>query len=181
MFTRWIKYRKNLRKENKLLYFFLECIEIYLLYIFIIQFFCNTKVVSGSMEPTIMTNDYLFGNKVIFHLREPHRGDIVIFKSPLGGTEPFVKRLIGLPGDKLKMNNGIIYVNGKTLIFPGININRDDDSFDTKMIPSGNYFMMGDNRGDSLDSRAWGYITKKTMIGTAVFVYRPLSRMQILQ
>jgi signal peptidase I len=153
------------------------------------------RIPSSSMEPTLHCarpgpgcearfSDRVLANRFIYHFRSPHRGDIIVFKTPplaeercgAGGT--FVKRLIGLPGETWQEKDGFIYINGKKLIEPYIKPDRRDTgtSYGTRKIPQGMYFMMGDNRSQSCDSREWGAVPRKNLIGPVFFVYWPPNR-----
>jgi signal peptidase I len=153
------------------------------------------RIPSSSMEPTLHCarpasgcearfSDRVLANRFIYHFRSPHRGDIIVFKTPPlaaqrcgeGGT--FVKRLIALPGETWQEKNGIIYIDGKKLIEPYIQRDRRDTgtSYPARVIPAGMYFMMGDNRAQSCDSREWGTVPRKNLIGKVFFVYWPPNR-----
>jgi signal peptidase I len=153
------------------------------------------RIPSSSMEPTLHCarpgsgcesrfSDRVLANRFIYHFRQPHRGDIIVFKTPplakqrcgAGGT--FVKRLIALPGETWEEKNGFIFINGKKLIEPYVKPDRRDTgtSYPTRKIPAGTYFMMGDNRTQSCDSREWGPVPRKNLIGEVFFVYWPPNR-----
>ena len=153
------------------------------------------RIPSSSMEPTLHCarpgsgcearfSDRVLANRFIYHFRKPHRGDIIVFKTPpqaaqrcgAGGT--FVKRLIGLPGETWEERNGFVYINGKKLIEPYIKPDRRDTatSYPPRKIPDGMYFMMGDNRTQSCDSREWGPVPRKNLIGEVFAVYWPPNR-----
>jgi signal peptidase I len=153
------------------------------------------RIPSSSMEPTLHCarpgsgcearfSDRVLANRFIYHFRKPHRGDIIVFKTPpqavqrcgAGGT--FVKRLIALPGETWEERNGYIYINGKKLIEPYIKRDRRDTatSYPARKIPQGMYFMMGDNRTQSCDSREWGPVPRKNLIGEVFAVYWPPNR-----
>jgi signal peptidase I len=153
------------------------------------------RIPSSSMEPTLHCarpgsgcearfSDRVLANRFIYHFRRPHRGDIIVFKTPpqavqrcgAGGT--FVKRLIGLPGETWEERNGFVYIDGKKLIEPYIKPDRRDiaTSYPARKIPPGNYFMMGDNRTQSCDSREWGPVPRKNLIGEVFAVYWPPNR-----
>jgi signal peptidase I len=126
----------------------------------------------------------VLANRFIYHFRKPHRGDIIVFKTPplakekcgAGGT--FVKRLIALPGETWEEKNGFIYINGKKLIEPYIKSDRRDTgtSYPPRKISDGMYFMMGDNRTQSCDSREWGAVPRTNLIGEVFAVYWPPNR-----
>jgi signal peptidase I len=153
------------------------------------------RIPSSSMEPTLHCarpqpgcearfSDRVLANRFIYHFRKPHRGDIIVFKTPplakqkcgAGGT--FVKRLIALPGETWEEKNGFIYIDGKKLIEPYIKSGRRDagTSYPPRKIPDGMYFMMGDNRTQSCDSREWGPVPRGNLIGEVFAVYWPPNR-----
>ncbi len=153
------------------------------------------RIPSSSMEPTLHCarpgsgcesrfSDRVLANRFIYHFRKPHRGDIIVFKTPplakqrcgAGGT--FVKRLIALPGETWEEKNGFIFIDGKKLLEPYVKPDRRDTgtSFPIRKIPSGMYFMMGDNRTQSCDSREWGPVPRKNLIGEVFAVYWPPNR-----
>jgi signal peptidase I len=155
------------------------------------------RIPSSSMEPTLHCakeqvgcearfSDRVLANRFIYHFREPRRGEIVVFKTPpraraqcgAGGT--FVKRLIGLPGDRWREENGVIYINGKRLDEPYIEADRrDPDTLPERTIPEDGYLMLGDNRTQSCDSRRWGYVPRKNLIGPVFAVYWPPKRIDL--
>jgi signal peptidase I len=153
------------------------------------------RIPSSSMEPTLHCarpgsgcearfSDRVLANRFIYHFRKPHRGDIIVFKTPplakqrcgAGGT--FVKRLVALPGETWEEKNGFIYIDGKKLIEPYVKSGRRDTgtSYPPRKIPPGTYFMMGDNRTQSCDSREWGPVPRKNLIGEVFAVYWPPNR-----
>jgi signal peptidase I len=155
------------------------------------------RIPSSSMEPTLhcaepgdgcaaQFSDRVLANRFIYHFKEPERGDIVVFETPpearsrcgAGGT--FVKRLIGLPGERIAQREGVVYVDGKRLDEPYLDPGqRDDMTFPERRIASDRYFMMGDNRGQSCDSRVWGAIPEDNIIGEVFAVYWPPQRIGI--
>ena len=153
------------------------------------------RIPSSSMEPELHCarpapgcearySDRVLANRFIYHFRDPKRGEIIVFKTPPeaqlrcgeGGT--FVKRLIGLPGDRISERDGIVYINGTRLDEPYITpAQRDHDPPRSWVrVPAGDYFFMGDNRGASCDSRVWGPVPRKNLIGEVFFVYWPPNR-----
>lgn len=128
--------------------------------------------------------DRVLVNRFIFSFRSPHRGEIVVFKPPRVAsqmcsdlnTSVLVKRLIGLPGDELVEKRGFIYVNGKKLDEPYIKPDRRDTLNGFWRIGKGEYFFMGDNRKASCDSREWGTVSRKNLIGPVFMIYWPPER-----
>jgi len=153
------------------------------------------RIPSSSMEPTLHCarpaqgcearfSDRVLANRFIYHFRDPKRGEIIVFKTP--GPNPvcndghpgetFVKRLIGLPGETVSEKNGYIFINGHPLEEPYVQAERRDHMSGTWKVPPGDYFFMGDNRNQSCDSRTWGPVPRKNLIGEVFFVYWPPNR-----
>ena len=180
---------------------------------FVIQPF---RVPTGSLEPTVLPGDFIAVNQYAYGLRlpvlhtkiydigEPKRGDIVVFHYPPDPSVNYVKRVVGMPGDKIDYINKVLYINGKKMkqktIGPNIDIEpetpipvieKEEDLFGVKhrifitpnrnegvnsnfydiKVPKGHYFMLGDNRDNSLDSRVWGFVPEKNLIGKAFYVW----------
>ena len=145
--------------------------------LFIMQGFC----VSGAcMQPHLFTGERVLANKMAYHLGEPKRGEIVIFNYPKDLTQIYVKRIIGLPGETVAIRNGGVFINGRRLAEPYKTYTAHGDMA-SRTIPSGEYFVMGDNRDVSDDSRYWGDLPRTDIIGEAVACYWPPSHCQILK
>ena len=148
---------------------------------FIVQ---SSLVFSGSMIPTLKSAtqtsfaDRLIVNKLVYHFNQPERGDIVLFNSPYNDGKQYVKRLIGLPGETVESRRGMVYINNKLLVIPGVTIRRDYATLSKQVIPEKNFFMLGDNRPNSADSRVWGFVPEDELIGEALFIYWPISRIR---
>jgi signal peptidase I len=141
---------------------------------------------SESMYPTLHTGDRLVVEKVSYRFHPPTTGDIVVFQSPeelqrrgYPQDQAFIKRVIGLPGDIIGIANGTVYRNGQPLKEEYI-AEPPNQPFPPVKIPVGKYFVMGDNRNDSNDSRYWGFLPQKNIIGRAVFRFWPFNRLGLI-
>ncbi len=130
------------------------------------------KVESISMQPNLYAGDYVIVNKLAYKLGLPKRGDIVVFRYPPDPTQvPYIKRVIGLPGDKVSVADGKVYVNGVALYEPYLTVTtRGSGDWE---VPANSLFVMGDNRNNSSDSRAWGMVPMQNVIGRGEVVYWP--------
>jgi signal peptidase I len=144
-------------------------------YIFGIKHVKFLKVISSSMEPTLNVGDMVISVKV----DEIKRKDIVALLSPKRGKEILVKRVIGLPGEKIKIENGYVYINGEKLEEPYIK-EKPEYLYEEIKIPEGFYFLLGDNRNESEDSTEWGPIEKKLIIGKVLVKYYPFKKFKLL-
>jgi signal peptidase I len=134
----------------------------------------NASVPSGSMENTIMTGDRIIANRLYYKVENPQRGDIVVFKFPDDESKLYVKRIIGLPGETVLVKNGSVYINDKKLDEPYLNV-ITEGNFGPFYVPEGKYFMLGDNRNNSLDLRYWEnkFVDRDKIQGKAVIDYFP--------
>lgn len=142
---------------------------------------------SGSMERTLLVGDHLLMSRFGYdagvpftgwHLRlwrEPHRQQVVIFRAPLPGAPDYIKRIIGLPGDTLEIRGGVVWVNGQPLAEPYLSEPPDPrENFAAVKVPPERYFVMGDNRENSYDSRFWGFVPRPAIVGTPLVIYMSL-------
>ena len=134
----------------------------------------NATGPSSSMETTIMAHDRIIGNRLTYRFKDPARGDIIIFKNPDDESVLYIKRLIGLPGDVVEVYDNTVFINGEALDEPYLNVETLGE-FGPYYVPDGAYFMMGDNRNDSADSRYWNntFLYRDGIVGKAVFRYWP--------
>jgi len=167
-YSYWVGYNIYLRENNKFMYVVVLLLEIFIIFLFIHCFiFQTSKAITDTMIPTLKINDRLLVNKLVYRFREPKRNEIVVFRSPMGDSIDCIRRVVGVPGDILKLNNGVFYVNDKALCVVG-----KCNNFSVK-IPSGKYYMCGDNLYNIADSRVWGYINRDKVFGKVVFVFWP--------
>ena len=128
----------------------------------------NAEIPSGSMENTIMTGDRVFGNRLSYTFSEPERFDIIIFRYPDDESQLFIKRIIGLPGETVEIHNGQIFIDGSAAPLEDVETKEFmHGSFGPYTVPDNCYFVMGDNRNNSKDSRYWEhtFVTKDEIIG----------------
>ena len=136
---------------------------------------------SGSMIPTLQINDRVLVNKFIYRFTEPERGDIVVFESVDNSDEDLIKRVIGLPGDEIAVRGGKLFVNGEPQKEPYTNQKLPDTtSFAQTTVPEGHVFVMGDNRGNSQDSRVFGPLPRENIEGEAFLRFWPPGRIGLL-
>lgn len=137
------------------------------------------KIRGSSMEPNYHDSEYLLTDKLTYRFKEPERGDVVVFTPPVAPDEEYIKRIIGLPGETISIKDGKYFINGQKLIE-----NYIPDDIYTKgnmflqndkdvVVPENSYFLSGDNREASSDSRYWGFVTKDKITGKAWFIYWP--------
>ena len=146
---------------------------------FVVQTF---YIPSASMEPTLMIGDRILVDKLSYHLHSVHRGDMVVFGKPPGenaGPEvkDLVKRVIGLPGERISSSGGQVVINGKPLKEPWLVHGTITTSITPQTVPANEYFVMGDNRSDSQDSRYFGPIPRSLIVGRVVVRIWPLSKL----
>ena len=178
--------------KKKILRIFLDLLEtlaislaiFFVVYIFFVQ---PHRVDGSSMHPNLKDGEYLLSDKISYHFNEPKRGDVVIFHAPRVACYTFsecdfIKRIIGLPGETVELRDGVFYINGEVL--PESYLGDDVQTFASgvndalapgQVIVLGEkeYIVVGDNRGDSSDSRSWGAIRREVIVGKAFFAYWP--------
>ncbi len=130
------------------------------------------RIPTGSMAPTLAPGDHILSNQLFFSDHNPAAGDVVIFKSPQDVKTDFIKRIVGIPGDTVEMRNGLVTVNGRPPAGPRSGGSAaDTGAFGPVRVPSDSYFVMGDNRAHSKDSRQFGPVPRHLIRGKPVFVY----------
>lgn len=144
------------------------------------------KIPTGSMRPTLIEGDRLMVNKLIYRFKEPQAGDIIVFRYPEDPRRAFIKRLVAKPGQAVELKDGKIYIDGEVLDEPDIfsqfyYYNRAGFGAGKIVVPKDSYYVLGDNSASSRDSRYWGFVPKKFLLGKALFIYWPLDRIRILK
>jgi len=135
----------------------------------------NTVVEGQSMEPNLISGQRLLVNKLAYRLGEPARGDIVVIDSPRGTSEKLIKRIVGLPGETVELRGGRVYINGQLIeetYHPAVGMRP----YPPTIIPPGYYFLLGDNRDHSGDSRVWGSVPRDLIVGRALVSIWPPDR-----
>jgi signal peptidase I len=172
--------------------FFLDVLEVIVfavgIFFFVYLLIMRPHKIKGqSMMPNFPDGEFLLTEKVSYYLKPPQRGDVVVLAPPESvSPDEFIKRIIGLPGEKIAVDNGRVYINGSMLKEPYIagNIYTVNGDFLTEgreyTIPPGEYMVMGDNRPNSSDSRYWGPITKSEITGRAWIIYWPISQIGVV-
>ncbi len=152
----------------------LETILFTLVVYFLIRTFLfeNYRVVGHSMDPTLADGEFVAVNKLVYRLKDPQRGDIVVLREQGSGNRRLIKRIIGLPGERIEIKHGQVYINGHHLVEPYIQ-NPGRSNYAPTEIPEEHYFVMGDNRTNSSDSRSWGMLPRSHLIGKAMLTYWP--------
>jgi signal peptidase I len=148
--------------------------------ILIVFIYQPVKVEGTSMMPTLTDQERIFINKFTYHfgLGSIERGDMVVFWFPLDPSKSYIKRVIGVPGDTVYIDAGQVFVNGHALNEPYVPEDYHDRvSYEEHRIPADQYFVLGDHRSSSSDSRTWGFVKRDAIYGKAVFVYWPLKSM----
>jgi len=178
---------------RKIYYFFVDIIQTLLLaaavflvvYVFLFRPF---QVNGNSMHPNFYDKEYILTNIIVLRFKNPKLGDVIVFKSPADPEKDYIKRVIGIPGDSVLIKNGNVYINGKRLdespylnpsvkTYGGSFIKEDQ----AMVIALDEYFVLGDNRSSSSDSREWGFVPGKFIIGESFLVYWPPKSMGLIK
>jgi signal peptidase I len=148
---------------------------------FVLQAF---YIPSGSMERTLMISDRVLVNKLSYRVHDVHRGDIVVFERPVGEDDPrvhdLIKRVIALPGETVESRDGRILINGQALTEPYLRDANETTGVESTRIPANHYWVMGDNRTNSKDSRSFGAIPDRLIVGRAFVRLWPISHIHLL-
>jgi signal peptidase I len=157
----------------------LAVVIVFLMVVFLYQ---PVKVEGTSMQPELLDQERIFVNKFVYHFEEIHRGDIVVFWYPKDPSKSFIKRVLGVPGDLVLIRDGQVYINGQLVeeryVPRGY---QDADSYPPVRVREGHYYVLGDHRNASNDSRSWGLVPRKYIYGKAVFRYWPVEKAGFLE
>jgi signal peptidase I len=155
-----------------------------MVYLFLFQ---PHKVDGRSMHPNFYDREYILTDKITYQRQDPKRGDVIVFHAPPPYESDFIKRIIGMPGETIEISKGFVFINGRKLnevYLPG-NFMTSEKSFLREgvpyKIPTGYYIVLGDNRDFSSDSREWGPISQKAIVGKALIRYWPLNRVGLIE
>lgn len=141
-------------------------------------FYRPVKVEGTSMMPALNDQDGIFINQFVYNFSEVSRGDMIVFRFPGDTSKSYIKRVIGLPGDAVEILYGRVFVNGKEISEPYVPAEyRDAISIPPLRVPKDEYFVLGDHRSSSNDSRNWGTVPRRLIFGRAVFAYWPLTKL----
>jgi len=172
------------QQPSRLLSFLKELVETVVLalvlFLAINLLTARVRVDGPSMEPSYQHNNRVVVSKVSYWFGDIERGDVIVFPAPPNPDEDYIKRVIGLPGDMVKVENGSVFVNDQLIDEPYISAPPISNLRETR-VPAGMVFVMGDNRNVSSDSRSWGPLEIEDVIGKAVFVYWPLDKIRVVE
>ncbi len=174
---------KEESKRSGCLGFFIDTVETILLalvlFLAINALSARVRVENVSMKPTLNPGEFLLVNRVAYKLGQPSIGDIIVFHAPGVSDLDYIKRIVGLPGDEVRISNGTVFVNDQPLYEPYI---ADAPNYTGSwVVPEDQYFVLGDNRNNSSDSHLWGFVPKEDVVGRALLIYWPLSEITLLR
>jgi len=151
--------------------------------VFIVVFLIQPVKVEGtSMQPRLVDQERIFVNRFIYRFSDIQRGDVVVFWYPRDPSKSFIKRVLGRPGDTVEIRYGMVYVNGLKVEEPYLRPDfRDYDSYRKTVVPEDHFFVLGDHRNSSNDSRNWGFVPRHMIYGKAVFRYWPVARAGLVE
>jgi len=176
-------HKKRTDKKNSALGELLQSLIIAILLATVIRLFVMSPffIPSPSMVPTLQIGDRIIVSKMAYYFHPPQRGDVMVFKYPVDPSKDYVKRLIAVGGEVIALKNSKLYINGyevpENYLPPGLRFS----DYGPVRVPQGKYFMLGDNRNNSSDSRFWSFLPENLIIGKAVFVYWPLDRIGLVR
>jgi signal peptidase I len=157
-------------------------VSVLLAIVVIVFLYQPVKVEGTSMMPTLDDQERIFINKFVYRFENIDRGDTVVFWYPGDPSKSYIKRVIGIPGDRVEVDQGTVIINGQRMeedyVPPQF---RDSSTMAARAVPSDEYFVLGDHRSSSNDSRAWGMVPRRYIYGKAVFIYWPFDKMGLLR
>lgn len=174
-----------MKSLRKIVAFFLDILQTVVVAaaIFVVAYlflFQPHQVIGNSMDPNFTDKEYILTDKVTYRFRPPQRGEVIIFKAPPDPEKEYIKRIIGLPGERIKISQDAVFINGQkleeaylapnTFLAPGSFLREGGET----TLPENNYFVLGDNRSHSSDSREWGFVPHDSIIGKAFLRYWPI-------
>ncbi len=170
-----VRYRKKKLAKEIFSYVQILAIAVLIAYIVIFHIIVNSTVPTGSMADTIMPGDRIVGLRIAYLFSEPDYGDIIIFRLPDNEEETYIKRIIGVPGDRIEIKSGVLYINNVITTEDYIREPMLPNNYGPYIVPEDCYFCMGDNRNLSDDARFWNnkYVPRDNIIGKALFRYYP--------
>ena len=158
-----------------------ETIALTLIIFLVIRLAIQSYRVDGvSMQPGLQSDEYVVVNKIAYLFHAPERGDVIVFHFPLDTSKDFIKRVIGLPGDSISVTSSTVTVDSVVLKEPYISQPANPNPAHPWVVPPNEYFVMGDNRPASDDSRDWGFVPRDYVVGKAVMVYWPFNEWQLI-
>jgi signal peptidase I len=156
-------------------------IALALLMAILIYLYRPVRIEGTSMAPLLSDQERIFINEFVYHFGPIDRGDVVVFWYPLDRTKSFIKRVVGLPGDLLEIRQGSLFINGRRLQEPYVPARfLDGSSYGPVVVPSEEFFVLGDHRDSSNDSRVFGPVPRQCIYGKAVFAYWPVNRLGVI-
>ena len=156
-------------------------ISIAIAVVVIVFLYQPVKVEGTSMMPWLHDQERIFVNKFVYRFEEIRRGDIVVFRFPLDPNKSYIKRVVGLPGDEVELIRGELHINGRHVEEPYVPDEfQDVSTYPPTTVPADSYYVLGDHRNTSNDSRTWGTVPRNFVVGKAVFAYWPIDRFGVL-
>lgn len=170
-------------KQKSVIWEWVETIAIAVILALVIRTFLIQPfyIPSGSMEPTLAIGDKIIVNKLSSFFKDPERGEVIVFKYPVDTSQDFVKRVIALPGETIHIKDSKVYINGELLEEEYLPEGLTYGDFEPVTVPENAYFMLGDNRDNSQDSRVWGPVPRNLIIGEAIVVFWPIERISVIR
>lgn len=170
-------------KQKSVIWEWVETIAIAIVLALVIRTFLIQPfyIPSGSMEPTLGIGDKIIVNKLGSFFKDPQRGQVIVFKYPVDPSQDFVKRVVGLPGETIEIKDSRVYIDGEVLEEEYLPEGLSYGDFGPVTVPEDAYFMLGDNRDNSQDSRVWGPLPRNLVTGKAILIFWPADRISVIR